>query len=267
MASNPTKTASKTAAKSTALAPIDQFKGIVKHDDKQKPYVEIEYELSAEGLEDLEPDDIPVTIPICKLLQKGSEAVDAELDGAKAGVFWNENNASALPENMKVVPVYSYKVKYPPSEMSPEGSEVSYVVFMPFDYIKEWEKWLPRVLNNDPALGAEVMNNTIALGFQSTGLTQYKKLQSNALNTGSLFATAYVLGSIDRSNNKGKWKQTSLTAAARLDEGQLFAARSASKLVRMVSGRMEAYYAKRREAMGIAPEPEDASPQSDVSDI
>lgn len=234
--------------------------------DKRKPYVNIEFETFAEGMEDLDMDEIPVTIQKVKLLQAQSDPVDA--GQAKAGQFWHENNVAILPENIEVVALYTHKVKYPPSDISPEGSEVSYVVFTSLEYIQQYQTWMKRALDpNDFDLGQEIMSNIFEYGFQSTGMQQYNKLLTNAQNQGGFSAYGYKLWSKKFENNKGKWYSAQFTPNYRLNEQELIAARSLKNTVRTVANNMEAYYAKRREAMGVAPELEDAKPQSDVSEI
>lgn len=280
------RTASKTATKKTQpqkettneLALLDQMSSLVGYEPhpvipgevlKHKPFVRLPFNVVTEGLESLDVEDIPITFPSVKLLHGQSQEVDLGLDGAKAGVYWHVQNSEALPDKLDVVAVHTYPVKYPPSELNPEGSTVMFVVFTPSDFLESYNEWIHRALDlNELELGRELITNVFTLGFQSTGLQEYRKLQSNALNSGSLYSQKYRLGTRDKQNTKGRWKNVTLVPAGRLTPEEIVVARSMKELVREVHSHMERYYEKRREEMGLAEmHPQDTAQDADVSDV
>lgn len=273
------KTPAKAAANTTLAVSdsiLDKFKNIVAYEphplrdgefQMNKPYVKLPFVIMAEGMEDLEQDEIPFSFPEVKLLHGQSQPIADELPGAKPGRFWHAGNVEALPDDLTIVALLMYSVKYPPSDLNPEGSDVKFVVFTPLEFLQTYNEWIGRALDPDDLdLGREIISNTFVIGFQSTGLQEHKKLQSTALNQGALYAIAFKLGTRDRQNAKGKWKNATLTPAARLNDNEKIAARSLKELVREAHSRMEAYYAKRRESFAEA-YPQDEQGGADVSDV
>src|SRR5690349_8377756 len=105
------RAASKTAGKSTDIAPVenagtslavlDQFSTLVgyePHPNKpgeyqmNKPFIKLPFNINAEGLEDLDAEDVPVAFPEVKLLHGQSQPVQDGVDGAKPGAYWHMNN-------------------------------------------------------------------------------------------------------------------------------------------------------------------------------
>lgn len=234
-----------------------------------KPYVKLPFALSAEGFEDVDEDEILVSFPEVKLLHAQSQPVEDAIDGARAGVYWHMSNAKQLPDNLDVVGVHTFSVNYPPNDSNPEGSTQKFIVFTTLDFLRSYPDWIGRSLDPDDLdLSRDMVSNMFVIGFQSTGLKQYKKFMTDSLNAGATYATAYRLGVVDRSNQRGKWKNVVLTPSAQLNDAERLIGRSLKELARDIHSKMEAYYAKRREEMGIegpyTPDPEAGANTDDI---
>lgn len=245
---------------------------IIAYDDpntQRKPYVKLPFNLNVEGFEDLDEDEILVAFPEVKLLHGQSQPVEDAIDGARPGTYWHMNNVKEVPMGIDVVGVHTFGVNYPPNDSNPEGSSQKFIVFTTLDFLRSYPDWLTRALDKDDEdLSRDLVSNMFVIGFQSTGLKQYKKFQTDSANAGATYATAYRLGVVDRSNNRGKWKNVTLTPCAQLTEAERLIGRSLKNLARDIHARMEAYYEKRRQEMGIegpyAPDPEAGANTDDL---
>lgn len=270
--------ASTAIALDTTAAIMERMKDIIAyepHPNKpgefqlNKPYVKLPFNMNAEGFEDVDEDEILVAFPEVKLLHAQSQPVEDAIDGARAGIYWHMSNVKQLPDNLDVVGVHTFTVKYPPNDGNPDGSTQKFIVFTTLDFLRSYPDWIGRALDPDDLdLSRDMVSNMFVIGFQSTGLKQYKQFMTDSMNSGAAYATGYRLGVKDRANIKGKWKNVVLTPSAQLDDAERLIGRSLKELAREIHDKMEAYYAKRREEMGIegpyVPDPEAGANTDDI---
>lgn len=263
--------AAKKKSSGKELAVIDQFESLVGYEPhprkpgeyrKDKPYLNIDLVIDTEGLEDLGEGDILLNFPQVKLLQKMSKEFDegSEVDDAKVGMFWHSGQMHEIPEGTKVVPLYSYKIEYRRDDPEQPFQDVFHIVFAPYDFIQDYENWVPRLLDEDDLeAGMWVLSNLFSFQFSATGNKVYKEMQSNAITNGGLYARVHVLGKVPGKNEKGSWWIPTFNPVSRLTENEKIVARSLKELCRHVWSQIESFY-NRKSTL-----PEDFNEQSKQS--